>query len=72
MICSAAQGPGRAQEDVMSDSKATETPQAIEHAGHKDWERAILGENGISGTLRVIGYIAVFALVFGTLFSFIG
>jgi hypothetical protein len=56
----------------MSDSKATETPQAIEHAGNKDWERVILGENGIAGTLRVIGYIAVFALVFGTLFSVIG
>ncbi len=46
-------------------------PQAIEHAGHKDWERLILGENGIAGTLRMIGYIAVFALIFGTLFSFI-
>ena len=55
----------------MSDSKATDTPQAVENAGHKDWERLILGENGIAGTLRMIGYIAVFALIFGTLFSFI-
>jgi hypothetical protein len=54
----------------MNDSKATETPQAIESAGHKDWERAVLGENGIAGTLRMIVYIAAFALVFGTIFAF--
>lgn len=50
--------------------KGTETPQAIERAGHQDWERVILGPNGISGTLRVVGYVVVFALVFGTIFYF--
>ena len=54
----------------MNDIKGTETPQAIERAGHKDWERLILGENGISGTIRMVLYIVLFALVFGTLFSF--
>lgn len=54
----------------MNDSKATDTPQAIEAAGHTDWERAILGGNGISGTLRMIVYIAAFALIFGTVFTF--
>lgn len=48
--------------------KATDTPQAVEHAGHKDWERLILGANGISGTVRMLVYIVGFALVFGTLF----
>ena len=50
--------------------KGTETPQAIEDAGHRDWERVILGENGIAGTLRLVAYIAVFALIFGTVFYF--
>jgi hypothetical protein len=53
----------------MTDSKATQVQQDIEQAGHRDWERLILGENGIAGTLRMIAYIAVFALIFGTLFS---
>jgi hypothetical protein len=50
---------------------STETPQEIERAGHKDWERLVLGENGIAGTLRLIVYIAAFALVFGSLFHFL-
>ena len=54
----------------MSDSKATKTPQAIEAAGHRDWERPLLGRNGISGTLRMIVYIAAFALIFGSIFAF--
>ena len=54
----------------MNDTKATETPQAIEAAGHKDWERVVLGGNGIAGTVRMIVYIAAFALIFGTAFSF--
>jgi len=57
------------EESVMSDSKATQVQQDIEQVGHRDWERLILGENGIAGTLRMIAYIAVFALIFGTLFS---
>lgn len=56
----------------MTDSKGTETPQTIEAVGHTDWERVLLGDNGIIGTLRVVGYIAVFALVFGSIFHFIG
>lgn len=52
----------------MTEGKGTETPQKIEALGHRDWERAILGGNGIAGTLRLIVYIAVFALLFGTLF----
>jgi hypothetical protein len=52
----------------LSDDKATDTPQAIKHAGHKDWERLILGQNGISGTLRMIIYIVAFALIFGSVF----
>jgi len=46
----------------MSDSKATETHRI-------DLERLMLGENSISGTIRMLVYIGVFALVFGTLFS---
>jgi len=54
----------------MNDAKATDTPRAIERAGHMDWERLVLGENGIAGTIRMIVYIAAFALVFGSLFYF--
>jgi hypothetical protein len=54
----------------MSDDNGTDTPQAIERAGHKNWERLVLGENGIAGTLRLIVYIAAFALVFGSIFYF--
>jgi hypothetical protein len=54
----------------MNDAKATETPLAVERAGHKDWERLILGANGITGTIRMIVYIAVFALVFGSISYF--
>lgn len=56
----------------MHDDKGTDTPQAIERAGHKDWERLILGENSINGTLRVVAYILAFVVVFGTLFQFSG
>ena len=52
----------------MDESKGTETPQAIERAGHKDWERLVLGENGIAGTIRLVVYALAFALVFGSLF----
>ncbi|HHY48749.1 MAG TPA: hypothetical protein GYA10_03270 [Alphaproteobacteria bacterium] len=52
----------------MSD-KATDTPTAVQRAGHKDWERAVLGENGLVGTIRLIVYIAVFAIIFGTIFT---
>jgi hypothetical protein len=55
---------------TMNDIKGTETPQAIERIGHSGWERLILGENGISGTVRMLVYIVLFALVFGTLFYF--
>jgi hypothetical protein len=55
----------------MNEDKGTETPQAIERVGHKQWERLVLGENGISGTIRMIVYIALFALVFGSMFYFI-
>ena len=56
----------------MNDSKGTATPQTVEAIGHKDWERVVLGENGIAGTARMIGYILAFALIFGTLFHFAG
>ena len=55
----------------MNGEKGTETPQAIERAGHKDWERVVLGENGIAGTVRLIVYIAAFALIFGSIFYFL-
>ena len=54
----------------MTDDKGTETPQTVEAIGHSDWERTILGENGISGTVRMVVYILAFALVFGTIFHF--
>ena len=50
--------------------KGTMTPQATERAGHTDWERVVLGKNGLSGTLRMIAYALAFAIVFGTLFHF--
>lgn len=56
----------------MTTDKGTETPQTVEAIGHTDWERTILGPNGISGTVRMIVYILAFALVFGTLFYFAG
>lgn len=56
----------------MNDSKGTATPQTVEAIGHKDWERVILGENGIHGTVRVLLYIVAFALVFGTVFHLAG
>jgi hypothetical protein len=55
----------------MNDSKATDTPQDVERAGHKDWERVVLGQNGISGTVRMLVYIMLFAVIFGSLFYFI-
>jgi hypothetical protein len=54
----------------MNEDKGTETPQALQRVGYKDWERLILGENGLAGTLRLIVYIAAFALVFGSIFYF--
>jgi hypothetical protein len=56
--------------ESLTPDKGTDTPQAVERVGHKDWERVVFGENGIAGTLRMLGYIALFALVFGTLFYF--
>lgn len=56
----------------MTMEKGTETPQAIEDAGHRTWERVILGENSIAGTLRMIAYILAFVVVFGTFFHFAG
>lgn len=64
--------PAKGATDRMSDNKETDTPQAIERAGHKDWERRVLGENGIAGTIRLVIYIALFALIFGSLFYFTG
>jgi hypothetical protein len=55
----------------MNDSKATDTPQDVERAGHTDWERLILGPNGIAGTVRMLIYIVLFAVVFGSIFYFI-
>jgi hypothetical protein len=52
----------------ISPDKGTATPQAIEPAGHKDWERIILGGNGVRGTFLMVGYVVVFAVVFGTIF----
>ena len=49
-------------------NKGTMTPQATERAGHTDWERVVLGPNGINGTIRLMLYIAVFALIFGSFF----
>jgi hypothetical protein len=34
------------------------------------WERAVLGANGISGTVRMLVYIAAFAVIFGSIFYF--
>lgn len=56
----------------MSENKSTTTPDAIEAAGHTDWERVLLGDNGIAGTLRMLIYIVGFALVFGSIFYFAG
>jgi hypothetical protein len=55
----------------MNDAKATATPQAVEHAGHKGWERLILGENSIAGTVRILLYIVAFVGIFGSLFAFL-
>lgn len=60
------------EDGKMTTEKGTETPQTIEAIGHRDWERAILGDNSIAGTLRVVAYIAVFVLVFGSIFHFVG
>ena len=54
--------------DKMTDDKGTDTPQAIERAGHKDWERLVLGENGIAGIVRVVVYAVAFAAVVGHVF----
>jgi hypothetical protein len=56
----------------MDEDKGTDTPQAVHRAGYKDWERLLLGVNGIVGTVRLILYALVFALVFGSLFHFLG
>jgi hypothetical protein len=56
----------------MNDAKATETSQAVTAAGHKPWERVLLGEDSVSGTLRLISYILAFVVVFGSLFHFLG
>lgn len=55
----------------MDDDKRTGTSLATEGAGHNNWERVVLGQNGISGTLRMIVYIGAFALIFGSLFYFV-
>jgi hypothetical protein len=68
--CPYATIPRNGDFQAMSDDKGTETPQAIERAGHKNWERVVLGENGISGTIRLVVYIAGFALLFGSIFYF--
>jgi hypothetical protein len=60
------------EDGKMTAEKGTETPQTIEAIGHRDWERAILGDNSIAGSLRIIAYIAVFVVVFGSIFHFAG
>lgn len=35
-------------------------------------ERVLLGSNSIDGTVRVLGFILLFVVVFGTLFHFAG
>jgi hypothetical protein len=57
---------------AKDNDKDTDTPQAIEAAGHKNWERVLLGGNGISGTFRMLSYIVAFAVIFGSLFHFAG
>jgi hypothetical protein len=61
----------RNMDESITPDTGTQTPQAIDRAGHTDWERLILGENGITGTIRMVVYALVFVVVFGTLFSFL-
>ena len=55
----------------VNDDKAAEAPRAIDRAGHKTWERIILGENSVEGTARVLVYIIAFVVVFGTVFALV-
>jgi hypothetical protein len=56
----------------MDGNKETETPQAVQRAGYRDWERLLLGNNGIEGTIRLVLFAVLFALVFGSLFHVLG
>jgi len=53
----------------MNDVKAAEATHP--NGERKSIERLILGDDSISGTLRLIGYIVAFAVVFGSLFHFL-
>ena len=57
---------------MPTDDKATDTTEAVIRAGHKRWERVLLGDNSVEGTFRVLIYIALYVVVFGTLFHFAG
>lgn len=56
----------------MTQDKATDLSLDAEEGGRKPLERLLLGENSITGTLRLIGYMLVFAVLFGTLFHLLG
>ena len=57
---------------MPTDDKATDTTEAVIRAGHKRWERVLLGDNSVEGTFRMLIYIALYVVVFGTLFHFAG
>lgn len=44
---------------------------ALGHPAGRPWERALFGSGSIEGTVRMVVYVALFVLVFGTLFYLI-
>lgn len=55
---------------MTADRPQSETDKAISAGYGTDIERLLLGSNSVEGTLRVLIYIGLFILVFGTLFAF--
>jgi hypothetical protein len=55
-----------------ADGQQVETPDKLIQQGHRSWERVLLGDNSVQGTFRLLLYIILFALVFGSVFHFGG
>lgn len=44
----------------------------LHRIGYPRWERALLGDNSMGGTYRMLAYALAFVVVFGSVFYFLG
>ena len=55
-----------------TDSTRPEVSKVLTERQQPNYERALFGPNGFSGTFRLVGFVLLFVLLFGSLFYFTG